>query len=182
MANYHDLTKSKLSKTRWVERLDALEVTIDLLEAVVDSLVEINLNASRKWNRDTVSQASSLLKGIDFEFNINLVTTQRVLAYTSSINIYRLQQRDLDMVRAYEDIQLVIHTLEQTRTKVEAFHHEFCSELADKLDVEVKKPHACKRQHFRQNANPFIQLLTKKLKITSGSIYQSLYWTIWWRE
>lgn len=87
MANYHDLTKSKLSKTRWVERLDALEVTIDLLEAVVDSLVEMNLNASWKWNRDTVSQASSLLKGIDFEFNINLVTTQRVSAYTSSINI-----------------------------------------------------------------------------------------------
>ena len=43
--------------------LDALEVTLDLLEAVVDTLVEMSVNFTGRWNRDTVAQATSQLKG-----------------------------------------------------------------------------------------------------------------------
>ena len=63
---------------------------------------------TEKWNSDTMAQASALLKGIDYEFIINLVITQKVLAFTSSITT-GLQQRGLDLVRAYEEIQVVIH-------------------------------------------------------------------------
>ena len=99
--NYPNLSKSKLiplCRTRWVERLDALEVTIDLLEAVVDTFIDMTLNVNKRWNRDTVAQASALLKGIDFEFIMNLVVTQKVLAFTSSITT-GLQKHGLGMVK-----------------------------------------------------------------------------------
>ena len=68
--NYPDLRMSKLiplCRTHWVECLNALEVTIDLLEAVVDTLVDMTLNG--RWT------VATLLKGIDFEFITNLVIT-----------------------------------------------------------------------------------------------------------
>ena len=52
---------------------------------MIDSLSEMTQNLDKKWNRDTIGQASSLLKSLDFEFIINLVITQKVLAYTSGI-------------------------------------------------------------------------------------------------
>ena len=84
-AKYPNAVKSKLlplCRTRWAERLNALEVTIYLIEAVVETLTDMTLN--RRWNRDTVAQASALLKSIDF-VPINLRITQRVLEFTSSI-------------------------------------------------------------------------------------------------
>ena len=77
-------------------------------------------NTCKQWNRDTVAQASALLKRFDFEFLINLVVTQKVLAYTSSITT-RLQSRGFDIVKAYEEIHLVISTLEKIRNEVDEF-------------------------------------------------------------
>lgn len=158
LSNYPNVEKGKLiplCRTRWdVERLGALEVTLDLLEAVVDALTDMALNRERRWNRDTVAQASTLLKSVDYEFIINLVITQKVLAFTSSITT-GLQQRGLDLVRAYEEIQLVIRTLQHTRNRVEEFHREcyiFCSSIASKLKLEAQKPRTCQRQRFRQDS------------------------------
>lgn len=87
--NYTDnLLKTQLltlCKTRWVERINAFEVALDLIEAVIDALSEMSQNLDKQWNRDTVGQASSLLKSLDIEFIINLVITQKILAYTSGI-------------------------------------------------------------------------------------------------
>ena len=58
------------------------------------------------------------------------------------------------MVKAYEDVQLVIRSLQHTRDKIVESHHEWfehCSQLARKVNVEVKKPRTCQRQRFRQN-------------------------------
>ena len=153
VVNYPSIRKTKLiplCRTPWVERLDALE---DLLEAVVDTLVEKSVNFTGRWNRDTVAQATSLLKGIDFEFIITLGVTQKVLAFTSSITT-GLQQKGIDLVNAYEDIQLVIRSLQHTRDRIEENHHrwfEYSSHLASKVNVEVKKPCTCQRPSFQQN-------------------------------
>ena len=111
-------------------------------------------NTCKQWNRDTVAQASALLKRFDFEFLINLVVTQKVLAYTSSITT-RLQSRRFDIVKAYEEIHLVISTLEKIRNEVDEFHHDcfvYAKELSIKLGLEKKMPRTCQRQRFRQNA------------------------------
>ena len=98
----------------------------------------------------SITQASALLKRFDFEFLINLVVTQKVLAYSSSITT-GLQSRGFDVVKAYEEIHLVIATLEKIRNKVDEFHHEcfvYAKVLAIKIEVDVKKPHICQRQRF----------------------------------
>ena len=111
-------------------------------------------NSEKQWNRDTVAQASALLKHFDFEFLIDLVITQKILAYTTLITT-GLQCKGLDMPEAYEEIGLVIRTLEQIRKKVNEFHHNcfiFTRDLAVKVDVDMTKPRTCQRQRFRQNA------------------------------
>ena len=70
-----ETAKSKLlplCRTRWVERLNAFEVTLDLSLAVTEAFTDMVDNANKQWNRDTVTQASALLKRFDFEFFINL--------------------------------------------------------------------------------------------------------------
>ena len=116
-----ETTKSKLlplCRTRWVEKHNALEVTLDLSVAVIGAFTDMVENADKQWNRDTVTQALALLKLFDFEFLINLVVTQKVLAYTSSITT-RLQSTGFDIMKAYEEIHVVIATLEKVRNKVD---------------------------------------------------------------
>ena len=143
-----ETAKSKLlllCRTRWVERLNAFEVTLDLSLAVTEAFTEMVDNADKQWNRDTVTQASALLKRFDFEFLINLVATQKVLVYTSSITT-RLQSKAFDVMKAYEEIHFVIAALETIRDKVDEFHHDcfvYAKELAIKMDIEVKKPRTC---------------------------------------
>ena len=82
--DYPDALKSKLIplwRTRWIERLKALEITLDLTQPIVDTLGDMAVNADKKRNRDTVMQASALLKQFDFEFVMNLVIVQKILTY-----------------------------------------------------------------------------------------------------
>jgi len=84
---YCDSLKSKLlplCQTRWVQRIDALEVAIDLLKAVVNTFRSIIEN-SGTWNRETISLASSLLNCIDFEFVINLFVAQTSGCFPSPV-------------------------------------------------------------------------------------------------
>ena len=86
--NYPDSVKTKLvplCRTWWVERLDALDVTLDLSEAVVETFIDMAQNVDKQWNTDTVAQASALLKRIDFEFLINLV-----INHTNFFRIHKL--------------------------------------------------------------------------------------------
>ena len=65
---------------------------------------------SGKWNNDTKSQASGLLKCLDFEFLINLFVAQKILAFTNGITIM-LQKRGMDLVKASKQVQVVIRSL-----------------------------------------------------------------------
>ena len=97
-----------------------------------------------------------------------VVVTLKVLAYTSSITT-RLQSRGFDIVKAYEEIHLVITTLEKMRNKVDEFHHDcfvYAKELAIKVDVEVKKPCTCQRQRFRLNAVGTVRTLMTFQRVT----------------
>ena len=42
-----------LFRTRWVERIHSLQVTLDLMKAVIEALMEMHENADNSWNRDT---------------------------------------------------------------------------------------------------------------------------------
>jgi len=155
---YCDSLKSKLlplCQTRWVERINALEVAIDLLEAVVNAFTSIIEN-SGEWNRETVNLASSLLKYIDFEFVINLFVVQRLLSFTSGLTT-GLQKQGIDIANCCEQVQLLIRTLKRVRDKVNEFNHDCFVEafkLCEKLKIEIKMPRICQRQIHRLNAMP----------------------------
>ena len=55
-----------LCRTRWVERHDALEVFVDLYPALVQALSDIAYGEdSVSWNRETITNANSLLASIE---------------------------------------------------------------------------------------------------------------------
>ena len=155
---YSNSLKSKLlplCQTRWVERINALEVALDLLETVVNVFINICEN-SNKWNRDIVNLASSLLKSIDFEFVANLVILQKALSFTSGLTT-GLQKRGIDLADSCEQVELLIRTLKRIRDKVDEFHHDCFTDackICDKLGIEIKMPRICKRQAHRLNAVP----------------------------
>ena len=161
ICKYPNVLKSKLlplCRTRWVKKINALEVALDLLEIFVDTFSDMIENTEKNWNRDTAILASSLLKRIDFEFIINLyvVLTQKVIVYTAGITT-SLQKIGIDLVSLNDQIQLVVRTLQNVRKDVSNFHHD-CYEqatmIAEKIDVEVKMPQICGRQTHRRNALP----------------------------
>ena len=76
------------------------------------------------------------------------------MAYKASLTT-GLQSRGFDTVKAYrKEVKVVIRTLEHVRTKMDEFHRDCfvcASDLAEKIDVEVKKTRTCRRQQIRQN-------------------------------
>ena len=54
----------QMCRTRWVERLDAFEVFVELYPSVAKCLEEISVTESRSWNRETVADARSLYLGM----------------------------------------------------------------------------------------------------------------------
>ena len=60
-----------------------------------------------QWIRDTIAQATSLLKSIDFDSIFNLAVTQKVLSYTSGITT-NLQMCGIDLVNVGAQVQLTI--------------------------------------------------------------------------
>ena len=165
-----DTLKKKLlplCRTRWVERINALEVTLDLLTAVVQSFGDMIENRDKEWNRDTVNQASSLVKNIDFEFVINLVTVQKILAYTSGVTT-ALQKQGIDCVSVFNQIHVLIRSLHTTRKHVDHFHKECFDQACDlshRIDVDIKKPRVCGRQSHRQNVMALAESLTPEKQI-----------------
>ena len=109
-----DSLKSKLlplGRTRWVERLDALDVMIGLMDAIHNTLISMVQQNNRTWNRDTSSQAASLSGRLDFEFLLNLHVTQSVLSFAAGLTEH-LQKRGIDLVEAVEHSKQVTQTLQ----------------------------------------------------------------------
>lgn len=85
----------ELCRTRWVERHQAFEVFIDPFIPTICCMEAITHAPSDNWNRDTRSDANSLLLAMSrFPFIVSLVLTQKVLSYTKRITV-KLQGRYL---------------------------------------------------------------------------------------
>ena len=55
-----------LFRACWVERINSLKVTLDLMKAVIEALMEMHENTDNSWNRDTTTKAYSLIKALTF--------------------------------------------------------------------------------------------------------------------
>lgn len=122
---HHEEKRKKLKemcRTRWVECHEAFAVFSDLFFPVVSCLEAIAISDHAHWNRDTRSDAQSLLLAMSqFSFVVALVATQNILTYTKGLSV-KLQGPYVDVVRAYRDIKNVKATLLGARSRVNLFH------------------------------------------------------------
>ena len=145
----------ELCRTRWVKLHEAFDVFSDLFLPTFCCLEAIVYSPPSDWNRETRSDAQSLLAMSQFPFMVVLVLSQKVLAYTKGLSI-KLQGRYIDVVRAHRDIESVRTTIKNVRSRVEDFHSEVYQEvlmLSQSVDVVEAAPRQASRQQHRQN-NP----------------------------
>ena len=144
----------EMCRTRWVERHEAFEVFSDLFLPTISCLEELAHSRPADWNRETRSDAQSLLLSMSqFSFIVALVLTQKILSYTKGLSV-KLQGRYVDVVRAHRDIEAVITTIKGARSRVDTFHalvYDQVLLLSQSIDVEETVPRLASRQQHRQN-------------------------------
>ena len=143
----------ELCRTRWVERHKAFEVFSDLYLPIFCSLESIVYSSSSDWNRETRSDAQSLLLAISqFAFIVALAVTQKVLAYTKGLSV-KLQGSYIDVVRAHREVELVKATIRGMRSRVDTFHsqvYEHVLMVCQSIEVVEAAPRQASRQQHRR--------------------------------
>ena len=143
-----------MCKTRWVQRHDALNIFVELHEAIANSLEDISTNRN-DWNAASVMDARSFLAAItDFHFIASLQITRDILAYVHPISI-SLQSNTQDVMKAMTEVQNVIQALQEQRDNVDDFHTRIYGAMvamADSVNVQPTAPRRVNRQRHRANA------------------------------
>lgn len=114
-----------LCRTRWVARLDAFEVFIELLSSVAHCFETITEQGPTKWSRDSLTDATQFLLAITQPaFIISLIMTSNTLSYIRGITI-GLQAKALDIVRASVEVQTVVTALTNVRDRIDTYHDKW---------------------------------------------------------
>ena len=112
-------------KTRWVERIDSLRIFESLFEGIVVTLEKIKDNIDGTRSSDAIVDAAGLFAALSsFHFVISLVVTQKALGHTRSATIL-LQDRAMDIVNGYREINILKHAIHDVRDNVEKHHREW---------------------------------------------------------
>ena len=87
--NFPEVTRKRLldvCRTRWLERIDGVDLFEDLFLSILMTLEKIFFNLEGKYNKDTSVKVNSLLKLIfNFDFIVKLVISRHILDYTNSV-------------------------------------------------------------------------------------------------
>ena len=103
-----NVTKLKdLCRTRWIERIDALDRVKCLRSSIVVCFESISAKGSHKWSPDSLTDASTLLLAITTtEFISALVITNGCLHYFLGLNRH-LRQEVKDIVQAVPEVEVL---------------------------------------------------------------------------
>ena len=120
-----DTNKRKLKdmcKTRWVERIEALETFILLYPAIVTCFQNICNVGTQNWSTDSLTDAKAFLLNItSSDFICALVITNKCLAYTKALTI-SLQAEAVDVITATHEISTVKSTVQDVRDNIDTHH------------------------------------------------------------
>ena len=113
-------------RTRWVERIEGMDVFEELFVPVYYSLLVMKENNDTvHYNNETSAKAESLFKLVDiFEFIVTLVVTRSILDYLLPVTS-KLQVKDLDVAQSMELIQNLKLTIANLRNSVENYHENW---------------------------------------------------------
>lgn len=145
-----------LCETRWVERHTSLQDFAVLYPAILDCLEDISSNMHGSWNSKSVTEATGLYHTIAADsFIAAFQTALFFTGYLKALSLL-LQGSSLDVIVAYEEVDLVKGTLKEIRDDVEKeFDSVFDSmcQMAKQAgnDAGVGLPRRCHRQTQRSN-------------------------------
>ena len=145
-------------RTRWVERIEGMDVFEELSVPVYYSLLVMKENNDTvHYNNETSSKAESFFKLVDdFEFIVTLVVTRIILDYLLPVT-HKLQAKDLDVAQSMDLIQNPKLTITNLRHSVENYYKNWynkAKKLAEKVDISeanMTKSRTCSRHIYRSN-------------------------------
>ena len=141
-------------RTRWVQRIDAVEVFKSLHSSVVACMEKICSDGSGAWSSDSLTDARSLQLAITTtDFLCSLVITNCCLKYIQSLTS-SLQSETKDIVAAVTEIDNVISTLKNVRENVNTYHSQWfatAEQMCATVGTEPSLPRTCGRQVHRLN-------------------------------
>ena len=141
-------------RTRWVERIEGMDVFEELFVPVYYSLLVMKENNDTvHYNNETSAKAESLFKFVDdLEFIVTLVVTRSILDYLLPVT-RKLQAKDVDVAQSMDLIQNLKLTIANLRNSAENYHENWynkAKKLAEK-EANMTKPRTCSRQIYRSN-------------------------------
>jgi len=152
-----DSSKVKLKdvcKTRWIERIDGLQMFVSLFPSIWHCLDDMKMNISGRYNNLTKTNAFSFFKAIDdFDFIVNLVMVYRVFDVTLDATIL-LQSKKNDIADGIKLIHSLLHLVNEFRRNIDEKHEAWYGEalkIAKDLNIPEKKLRTNKRQVHREN-------------------------------
>lgn len=143
-----------LCRTRWVERIDALDRFRKLLPCIVRCFEAISDEGPSKWSREALTDAYTLCIAITAtDFMSALVITSSCLGYLMALT-KSLQSEAKEIVEAVSEINTCMSVFEDLRNNVDMYHDVWFGEV-DKLAIavgtELSLPRLCGRQTHRSN-------------------------------
>ena len=172
-AVYNQVSRHQLidvCRTRWIARINALEVFESLYRAIILALEEVKDNKDSSWNRESCVDASGLFyQCISFEFIMSLVVARRGLSYVAPATT-KLQAKRMEIVKAYSEIGSLKNVVMEKRRKIYETHrywYEQAFNLAKSVGTSPSTPRICSNQTMR--ANPPSQSREEYYRITISS-------------
>ena len=111
-----------LCRTRWIERIDALDRFQELHPSIVACMDSISSEGSRKWSPDSLTDSCALLLAITTtDFLSALVISNACLKYLLALT-RSLQAEAKDIIQAFSEINLVKAALSDVRDNIDIHH------------------------------------------------------------
>ena len=136
-------------RTRWVARLDGLDVFAEVFVPLTQCLEAMKLNKDGVWNTEAVCDASGLFHSVtSFQFIVCLIVVSRCLEYTQALT-KQLQFSTFDVVAASKKVALLYTALQRRRLEKSYYHEKWYSEaksLAQSVNVDPSRPCMVHRQ------------------------------------
>lgn len=133
---HSDLT-DRLSRSQWERSHDTLDLTVEVLEAIMLSLNDIKEN--HEIQSESTQAGDFLIILQNFEFILTLVIMKNVLGPTKSLS-QSLQGQPLDVYQAVKSLSEVFSTLSDMKTNIDAHLQSWYQEavaFASKLQISV---------------------------------------------
>ena len=122
-------------RTRWLERIECLELFIGMHEAVVNTLEYNKDDPDDCWNSDSSVMAEGLHSSITkFSHILTLVVVSNCMNYLTSAT-RKLQLKEIDIVRGFTEVDLVHTTPLYIRSDIVAKHKDWFNQAKERDSI-----------------------------------------------